>query len=315
MKSLIDRILLAILWLLAVLLGVSFWLSIAYGFNSFSLSHWKHLSYLQATHLPVKISFYISLIIAIFVAAIGLYLLLRPRSKKAESLGIEIGEKGGSKSAFTNTYGKKFSSSANPNLSVSSGVSNPQQNGERQFSSLSRPPQLILPTPNILRAGTTSKSKLWEPASAPLQPSVPQQDYPELKKIFTDAGYTVKKSPTINGTKIALFAIGPEETLWIGSVGIKTTDIRNAIDFLLKTWYSFMDESDGSPPEINGFSVAAPDAATSEFQDILMFPSISDLRDYIKGHPSPPLSDPEYFKLFSDFIDSLLAYISRQRMP
>lgn len=82
MKIRIDNILLCILWLLAITLGTSFWFNTVFGFNIFSTNHWQYLAYLQAAHTPIKTGFYISMVVIVFIAIFGLYLVVRPRRRK-----------------------------------------------------------------------------------------------------------------------------------------------------------------------------------------------------------------------------------------
>ena len=62
---------------------------------------------------------------------------------------------------------------------------------------------------------------------------------------------------------------------------------------------------------INGFVISAPDAATSEFQDILMFNTIAQLREYMSQHPNPPLpnDDNGLFDAYSQYIDAVINHI------
>ena len=114
----------------------------------------------------------------------------------------------------------------------------------------------------------------------------------------------------IKGVQIALLAIGTNETLWMGGVGIKTTDMRAAIDKLAQI---FTDTLDETYININGFVIAAPDAATSEFQDILMFNTTNELRDYIARMPNPPLPDDDdgIFDAYSEYIDAVINHIGK----
>ena len=119
----------------------------------------------------------------------------------------------------------------------------------------------------------------------------------------------VKSAPRINGTQIALLAIGANETLWIGGVGIKTTDMRTAIDRLQQI---FSDTLDETYIDVTGFVIAAPDAATSEFTDILMFNSMSELREYMRDKSNPVLTDDDgMFDAYSDYIDAVISHIGK----
>ena len=78
MKKNFDNILLIILWLLAMCLGTCFWLNTRYGFNMFYGPHWEYLSYAQASNLNINKWFYVSIVVAIVITIIGLYLIVTP---------------------------------------------------------------------------------------------------------------------------------------------------------------------------------------------------------------------------------------------
>ena len=96
----------------------------------------------------------------------------------------------------------------------------------------------------------------------------------------------------------------------MGCIGIKTTDVRRIIE---KFQQVFSDTLDETEIEINGFAIAAPDAATSEFQDILMFNTINELRDYMQQRPNPTISgdDEEMFDAYSQYIDAVITHIGK----
>ena len=79
MKRFFDKFLLGVLWLLSVTLATTFWMNTHYGFDILSTAHWEYLGTLQAHRSEIKPDFYISLIAALFIAILGLYLIVRPR--------------------------------------------------------------------------------------------------------------------------------------------------------------------------------------------------------------------------------------------
>ncbi len=301
MKSRIDSILLGLLWLLAVTLGTSFWFNTNYGFNIFSAPHWQYLAYLQAAQMPVKTGFYISLAVAVFIAILGLYILVRPRFKKIRLPIIKLRRR-----AKTNGENKKTQTElvAPPTVAAT--------NATKSVVVMppARPPRLHLPTMNNSHISAPPAPTLTTTSIAPLGTPIPSQDQPEIRNIFERAGYTVKKNVKIAGVPTALIAIGTNETLWIGSVGIKTTDLRRAMDHLAQV---FSDTLDDIYIGINGFVISAPDAATSEFQDILMFNTAAELSEYMAAHPNPPVpsDDQGNFDAYSEYIDTVINYVGK----
>ena len=303
MKNKINQFLLGILWLLAVTLGASFWLNTVYGFNIFSASHWEYLAYMQASKLPINQTFYVSVIIIILLAFIGLYALIRPRLRKFN------------KNLFKHPVNTKVNvitdktASALETLPAETQSSPITQNNIT--ASLSRPPRLVLPTlkndVSLQRRDSISKSNQSDTLT---QNSSQEQNISEIKEIFSSAGYSVKSNTKINGIQTALIAIGANENLWIGATGIKTTDLRTMIEKLEQI---FADTLEDIYINVNGFVINAIDASTSEFQDILMFNSISELEDYIKGVPNAPIPDDEKedFEAYSQYIDTVINYIGK----
>lgn len=310
MKIRADNILLCILWLLAVTLGTSFWFNIAFGFDIFSASHWNYIASLQASRAPVKPGFYVSMAISIFLALFGLYVIVRPRFRKIKMPIMRIKNTNEQKieKAEQNTDLKNSDASTLDVLPAEQQQMPKEENRPYAPSSASRPPRLVLPTLN----NNFVSQPPAQPASAPInqQPNVQEQDWSEVRNIFTSAGYTVKPNARVNGVQTALIAIGTNETMWLGCVGVKTTVVREIIE---KFQQVFSDTLDETEIEINGFVIAAPDAATSEFQDILMFNSIGELREYMSDKQNPPLpaDDDGMFDAYSQYIDAVITHIGK----
>ena len=304
----LDKILLCILWLLAVTLGTSFVFNTIFGFNIFSAAHWQYLSYLQASKEPVSNVFYILLVILIFITIFGLYVLFVPRLRTIKFPKIFKRNKQNQQTNVPNNQTDSSTLDILPAEEQGVQVTRPQNINVTTM----RPPRLHLSIP-------TSTNTLKESSSTPYpqrQQNTAQTpatatknaDYSEINDIFTQFGYTVKQAPRINGIQTALLAIGNEETLWLGTVGIKTTELRSMID---KISQIFSDTLDDIYINVNGFIINAVDASTSESEDILMFNSISDLQEYLQTVPNPPLNEDEKenFEAYSEYIDTVLKYI------
>ena len=313
MKKRIDNILLGLLWLVAVTLVASFWFNTIFGFNIFSIHHWEYLAYLQAAKSPINYTFYVSMIVIVFIALFGFYAILRPKLRKMKLTQIYKKKKKDTKSEIGQESNKSMGDNINSDASTLDILTSEHQYAPVQKTPVApvsmRPPRLNLPTLNNNNFISTQKSTQGQENTMNTE-KTPIQDYPEIQEIFSNAGYVVKPSPYINGTKIALFAIGTDENLWIGAVGIKTTNLRTIIERLSQI---FSDTLDDIYININGFVISAPDAATSENEDILMFNTISELREYMKNVPNPPVSsdDKGDFDAYSEYIDTVLKYIGK----
>ena len=312
MRIRIDNILLCILWLLAMTLGACFWFNTFFGFDIFSATHWGYLSSMQAAQTPIRSGFYVSIAIVIFITILGLYIIMRPRRRKIRMPIVHVSKINTNNTTSNNTPNK--TTTQNPDastLDIMPAEIQPAQipnhpTTSNAPSAASRPPRLVLPTLN--------GNYISQPRTPTLHGTQSQQptnnDLSELRNIFSDAGYTVKPSPRVNGIQIALLAIGANETMWIGCVNTKTTDIRAIIE---KFQQVFSDTLDETTIAINGFAINAPDAATSEFQDILMFANTNELREYMRQNPNPPLDsdDDGMFDAYSQYIDAVINHIGK----
>lgn len=312
MKNKLDNILLSTLWLSATTLVACFWFNIKFGFNLFSGAHWRHLAYMQANQAPVNTTFYIFIITFIVIAISGLYLLLRPRIRK---ITLPIRDTGHHSSApikqpkETNKTTRPIPTHQHPQSPQPTATKIPE-------SGLSRPPRLNLGASLLNQTEAFSTPTTFTPV-APIAPtpqtaqqSQPATNIPEVDKIFESAGYTLKKTPRIGNVQTSLFAIGTEETLWIGAVGIETSALQTAIDSVQQI---FSDTLEDIEINVHGFVISARDASAPTAPNILVFDSADTLRNYINEHPNtPPSADEmENFEAFSSYISTVIEYLGK----
>lgn len=312
-----DNILLGILWLLAVTLGTCFWFNTVFGFDIFSAQHWEYISELQAARTPIKSGFYVSMAIAIFITILGLYIIVRPRTRRIRLPIIKTNKNNSDKNS-TETPRVQTDAKNNTNNNDASTLDIlpsmpkptqiPQDKNSTSPSSAARPPRLNVPTWNANQ--NTALHTITPTMAQNIAPKQQNNNTDELRQIFANAGYTVKNNARIGSIQTSLIAIGTNETMWLGCVGVKTTDVRAIID---KFQQIFSDTLDETYIGINGFVIAAPDAATSEFEDILMFNSTDELRAYIQQNPNPPLAgdDDGMFDAYSEYIDAVITHIGK----
>lgn len=288
MKNKLDNFLLSTLWLLTSTLGVCFWFNIRFGFNIFSRAHWHHLAYMQANQTPIATSFYISIIASIFIVIFGLHLLLRPRTRA------------------TNLPAPENMAQPTPHITKPT-TPTPKPAPTPPEMNMARPARLnVTPAP----VATNIPSAPITPV-APLTPPAPQTgDWPELREIFESAGYTIKRAPKIGTVQTALLAIGTGEQLWLGAVGITTTELRGAVDTMAGV---FSDTLDDIYININAFVISAPDANAPGAPDILTFDSATTLRNYINEHKNTPpdADEAEGFEAFSSYISTVVDYLGK----
>lgn len=299
MRDKINNFLLATLWLLISTLLACFWFNIRFGFNIFSSAHWHHLAYMQAAQNPVSPTFYISVVISVIVIIYGLYLTIRPRFKRiklrpTQQITPPRATQQPAPSAVPQPQ-KIESAPVTPPVTVPTVVT-PEP-------TLARPPRLnIAVTPQLFSAPP--------PTPQPTQTTQPDKDWPEIREIFESAGYTVKGAPRISGTQTAVLAIGTDEVLWLGAVGVPTSSLQSAIDTINQI---FSDTLDDIIINVNGFVVSAPDADSPAAPSILTFDTPAGLRQYMSEHKNPPLGadDVENFDAFSTYISTVIDYIGK----
>ena len=177
---------------------------------------------------------------------------------------------------------------------------------------VARPPRLTLPSGRS-SAPTTTQQSYTAPVApvAPVEPATQKQaDYPELRDIFTAAGYTVKPTPQINGTRPDLFAIGTDEVVWIGTVNTSSETLYEMIERLNSV---FIDTLEDITININGFIINATDSQTYTDTTILYFSSPEELREFIAStpNPKPDSEDIDNFNAYSTYIDTVIQFIGK----
>lgn len=303
MREKLDNILLSILWLVVVTLGTCFWFNIRFGFNIFSGAHWRHLAYMQATQTPVQPTFYISLVLVVVIAICGLGALIKPKSNTKKPKPVSTPQP-------THTPTQTIQPAPQTTTqSVQTPVVAPTQSTPiTNTNPAPDTPDPILPRPARLNLPKNTTWKL--PTAQTAAPTNTIQDWPELREIFESADYTTKETPRIGNVNTALLAIGADENLWVGAVGITTDAMQVVIEKLQDI---FTDTLEDIEINTHGFIISAPDATAPSAPEILTFDTIGDLRQYMEEHKNPPLNEDERenFEAFSSYISTVIEYIGK----
>ena len=326
MQKQIDHILLGLLWLLAATLGTCFWFGSRFGFNIFSSAHWQYLAYMQASRQPVRPLFYISLTLCTIITLGGLYILMRPRLRRIKFEFITRPKKRFWQKKPTKKSAPSKPTPAQTTNTTAPAVSEPAQPDAATIvippmSDTPAPaPRPAAPTParpprlNLGATGNNNSGASVAPV-APVAPVVTPsanrdtaREYPEIKQMFTDAGYDVKKTPRFGTFRPAVIAIGTGEQVWIGGVDISGQTLRAAMDKLQGV---FTDTLDDIEITINGFIIAPTDNVSDD--DILTFENADDLKSYLMAHTNtPPEADErENYDAYSQYIDTVLDYMEK----
>ena len=313
MKKNFENILLGVLWLLAATLGTTFWFNTRFGFNLFSAAHWDYLATQQATRASVSFWFYFSFVAATFITLFVLYLLIRPRKR---NIKISVPQKPTLTAPQTTTNNDASQINIIPGTNQ-----NPPPAPATPSAGpiLARPPRLnIAPANTFAPAMATAPTQTSAPTTAPITTMTPtvqptpkqetKQDWPEIREIFSMAGYVIKPEPFINGKKMALLAIGTDEVLWIGATAISTTEMQACVAKLKQLFHDTLEEIE---IHVNAFVLNPTDGASDS--EILTFDSINSLRDYMNTHHNAPLAadDAENFTAYSEYITTVIEYIGK----
>jgi len=290
MSNQIERILICLLWLVAATLGASFWLNTFFGFNIFSAQHWQYLSYLQATQAHIRTSFYISLSMAAIICVVVLYILMRPRTalQRLRHLRTVV-------TPANRAHDTPIPETASPAAPAAPAPARSPRPARPNAPTLS-PHQTFSPPPTGAQSAKTNK--------------ISDSDFKELREIFKSGGYVVKHSPQIGNFKPAVLAIGTNEILWIGGIGVSADTVEKAVE---KMSTLFADTLDDIEIIINAFIVSP--AGPNDNTNILTFPDIDSLREYMRGHQNPPVEDAEggkeNFDAYSEYIDTVITYMDK----
>ena len=294
MKKHIEHLLLSLLVATTILLGLTFWLNTNFGFNIFSKQHWYELALLQASGENIDKNFYLSIGIALGVFIICLNIIYRPRFKKLP--------KPAQQSVPTHT--PQPTNAPAPVIEHMEEKSEtppaPQPKPEHNVN-LVRPPRLNLPKNTAEIAAMQYNQQMQDAAQRP------DRHDDGLAQIFTEHSFVTKKNPMISGFKPNLFAIGANEVVWIGGVDCDSDKLNTAVQRLNQT---FQETLEDITITVNAFLVDTNDKYTN-LQNILVFHSIDDLRQYISEHPGDTIDDSnrEDFDAYSDYIDTVLTLL------
>lgn len=297
MNKQIERLLLSVLCATSVLLALTFWLNTYFGFNLFSSIHWHELSVIQASGESISKSFYISFGVAVLVFIICLNIIYRPKRIKINTPVVP--------KKTIETHQELTPQQPTNQINVPAKDDNTQKQEpaplpEKQILNdvkLTRPPKLNLPK-NIAQIAATQHAAL----------TVDNEKFDkELDDIFSENSFLIKKSPTISGLKLNLFAIGANETVWMGGVNCNIEKIKSAIEKLESI---FTDTLEDIPITVNAFVI---DTLKKYNQDsrVHVFHSMDELRKYISENPGEEIPDTasEDFNAYSDYIDTVLSLL------
>ena len=296
MKRFFDKVLLGVLWLITATLATTFWMSVRYGFNILSSAHWAYLSELQAKRTHVKQDFYISIIVALVIALIGLYLIVRPRHRKivleTNPTQVPVPETKTEQENITEPKQPTVSPTHRPIAPAGLGL------GMRNSAMPVSHPAPTAYAPQIVASTAPS----IEP------PQNPQGG--EISSVFESAGYMIKKCNKINNLKKPVMAVAYDQTIWIASSNIAPSIMQDAIESLIAVFDDTLGET-AQDIEVRGMIVNPTDKENFNNDLIATFDTIAELKEFIEPNEKPEDFDNELFEAFTTYIDTVAGYIGK----
>jgi len=321
MKKTFEHFLLLVLLTVSILLGLTFWLNVNFGFNLFSAEHWNELASLQAAHTTINKDFYVSIGVAIMIFILGAHAIYRPRFRKIKIQQKQITPPEPVKAIPQITpENQNLPTPVIPEPVVQTTqdvtheplVQEPVEQEQLQpviqplpqtNINLVRPPKLNLPK-NMAQIAAVQHQAMTTQAP---QPDTSARYDDELSKIFSDNSYIVKDNPKISGIKLNLFAIGGGEIVWMGCVDCSPDTFKPAITRLQDVFDETLEDI---PIHIKPF-ILDTDGKYESSNNIMVFHSIEELSDFIAQNPGETISDSdrEDFDAYSDYIDTVLTML------
>lgn len=299
MKRNFDKFLLGLLWLLTIALATTFWMNIRYGFDIFSAAHWEYLSGLQADRSSIKPEFYISLIVAIGIASIGLYAIMRPRFRKISMPSATPETPAPAPAPATpqqnNMYGTLGGSKRPQSPASLQNMTVRKQPPTQQFAPPTQPMNTAMPT-----MPTTQPQK---PAANPL--------FNDINTIFESAEYIMKQCKHIGKLQNPVVALGYNQTLWLATSNANPEDVVDAFQTLVALFDDTLGDS-ANDITLRG-CIIAPTAPT-EHDMISTFDSVDKFKQFISEHKNtqPDGFDKELFDAISTYVSTVASYIGKE---
>lgn len=271
-----------------------------YGFDMLSAAHWEYLGTLQARRSEIKPDFYISLISGLFIALVGLYIIVRPKTRHIK-IAKPILPKPTQKSAEKTSTQPIEKTENTPAVSPNSGASL----GPRPMSPLgSRPP--------TVRPLTVQNQTIPAPKPMTTAPTIQNSNSPELERALEASEYIIKKCNKIGKIQNPLVAIAYNQSIFIISTKTSPDDMLDAIQTLVTIFDDTLGET-ANDISVRGFIISPSEPVKRQDELIVTFDSNADFIKYVNEHKNekPKDYDAELFDAFSTYISTVTGYIGK----
>ncbi len=317
MKRFFEKFLWGILWLLSITLVTTLWMNTNYGFDMLSAAHWEYLGTLQANRSEVKPDFYISLIGALFIALIGLYLIMRPRTRRikptepAKSNIIIVSQQPvvqpapkpePPKQEKTETKIERGEQTFTPRPAPAISLSN------RPISPMGlRPPTQQRPTTTVPTPPLQPTPKINTNA-----PVAQNTNSPEIQRALESSGYIIKKCDRIGKLQNPTVAIAYDQSVWIIATKASPDTMVDAIQTLVTIFDDTLGET-ANDIKLRGFIIEPTEPVKRSDNIIITFDNTADFVKYVNEHKNtkPDDYDAELFEAFSTYISTVTGYIGK----
>ena len=306
-----ENFLLGLLWLLSISLAVTFWMNINYGFNVLSSAHWAYLSELQASRTQIKFDFYISLISAIVIGLVGLYIIVRPRDKKITASEVSPESKFDiprtQVAPQKNTQKSQIQEHAAQIEPVPSKPKIIVQNRPLSPSGISSP----VHTPRQTLTPPTEKVVPPVPTLISEKPNIAKSNS-ELQTEFETLGYIIKPCNKIGKITKPVVALGYDNTLWIGASKESVKSMQDSIQTLISIFDDTLGDS-ASDIIVHGCIVDTNE--TSDNPELIStFTNINEFKGFMndKYNKKPDDFDDDLFDAISTYISTVTNYIGKE---
>lgn len=311
MKRFFEKFLLGILWLLSITLITTLWMNTNYGFDMLSAAHWEYLGTLQANRSEIKPDFYISLIAALFIALIGLYLIVRPRTKRIKDT--------------TSTMPQKSNIVIVPQQPVIQPTPAPEKpkveyKTEQTFtprpapaiSLTTRPMSPMGLRPPTQRPTATIPTPPLQPKPMATPQPVQNTNSPEIRTALESGEYIIKKCDRIGKLQNPIVAIAYDQSMWIIATKASPNTMVDAIQTLVTIFDDTLGET-ANDIKLRGFIIEPTEPVQRSDDLIITFDNTADFVKYVSEHKNikPDDYDAELFEAFSTYIGTVTGYIGK----
>jgi hypothetical protein len=107
-----------------------------------------------------------------------------------------------------------------------------------------------------------------------------------------------------------VFAVGYDQTIWLGSSSISPTLMQDAIESLV----AIFDDTLGDTAQditVRGIILNPTDKENLNSDIITTFDSIAELQEFLEPNEKPEDFDGELFDAFATYIDTVIGYLGK----